>query len=204
MNNNKKWTPEMDHRLKELYPYNTNVQIAKILNMTEGAVGARGFILRLFKDKQFLYECSKKGFFQKGQVPYNKGKKLDEFMSKEAQEKLFQTTFKAGHMPHNYLPVGTEILMKKDGYIKVKIADPKKWKLKHRLVWQQHHGKIPKGYNVQFHDGDRTNCAIDNLFLITREEQVINNSIIRYPVELRTAIKRVAKLKRLIKQKTNN
>lgn len=41
--------------------------------------------------------------------------------------------------------------------------------LKHRYIWQQHHGEVPKGSMVVFKDGNRKNTDISNLLLITRE-----------------------------------
>lgn len=46
---------------------------------------------------------------------------------------------------------------------------------KHRWLWEQAHGAIPKGYNVQFKDGDTLNCVLDNLYLISRKKQLRKN-----------------------------
>ena len=43
-------------------------------------------------------------------------------------------------------------------------------KMKHRYVWEQAHGKIPDGYLVAFRDGNRQNCDLSNLYLISRQE----------------------------------
>lgn len=99
------------------------------------------------------------GRFEKGMEPWNKGKHTGH--SSPATE------FKPGHMPHNHKTVGTEII-DVYGYIKVKVAEPKTWEFKHRLVWEEHHGKIPEGYIVVFRDGDKTNVDINNLALISR------------------------------------
>ncbi|MEN3369982.1 MAG: hypothetical protein V7609_2125 [Verrucomicrobiota bacterium] len=40
--------------------------------------------------------------------------------------------------------------------------------LLHRLVWIEHHGPIPDGHQIMFRDGDRTNCAIENLYCASR------------------------------------
>jgi hypothetical protein len=34
----------------------------------------------------------------------------------------------------------------------------------HRIVWQDIHGPIPAGWRVSFKDGNKSNCAPDNLF----------------------------------------
>ena len=86
-------------------------------------------------------------------------------------------------------PIGTEVVAP-DGYILVKVQDHgkkfEKWRQKHRLVWEHHHGPIPPGYIVQFKDGNRQNCNIDNLYMISRADQMKNenSSHVRIPEEL--------------------
>lgn len=91
-----------------------------------------------------------------------------------------------------------------DGYVEVKVRDGKKqnnFELKHRLIWEKHNGKISKGNNIQFKDGNRLNCKIDNLYMISRAEQVSKeNTIHRYPGELKRAIRLTNKLNKQIKE----
>jgi hypothetical protein len=136
--------------------------------------------------------------YQKGRTPENKGKKWAEFMSPDGQKNSLKTCFKKGNIPNNHRPLGSERLTK-DGYTEVKIKEPNVFKLKHRVVWEQHNGKIPKGHNIQFRDGNRQNCAIENLYIIGRNNQIRNNTIHNYPVEVKKAIRAVKKLEKLIK-----
>ena len=115
------------------------------------------------------------GYYEKGHVPDNKGKK----MSKEAYEKCSKTMFKKGNKPHNYKLIGFERLTK-DGYIEVKVADPDKWKLKHRLVWEKEKGPIPKNSIVVFLNQDKTDIRIENLALISRSELLKMNQKQRF------------------------
>lgn len=108
------------------------------------------------------------GRFQKGQEPTNKGKKGI------CADGCERTWFKKGHIPANYRPVGSE-RVNADGYIEVKVADPNKWKLKHRVVWESVNGKIPKGYIIIFRDNDKSNTDIDNLLLIKRGTHAVLN-----------------------------
>lgn len=105
------------------------------------------------------------GRIKKGNIPPNKGKKV----SSETYAKMQGTMFKKGQMPHNWRPTGSERL-NADGYWYVKTGEPKKWELKHNLIWEQHHGKLKKGEIVIFLDGDRNNCKIENLQKITRRQ----------------------------------
>lgn len=110
--------------------------------------------------------------FKKKHVPANKGKK----MSLEQYAKCKGTMFKKGHSPQNYRPVGS-VRINADGYIEIKVKDPGKWKLKHRVIWEQHNGKIPKGMIVIFKDNNPLNCTLDNLLLISKDENLKMNRI---------------------------
>jgi len=108
--------------------------------------------------------------FEKGNIPHNKGKK----MSKELYEKCKPTMFKKGHIPKNHREIGSERITK-DGYTQIKITESDGWKLKHRLVYEEHYGEIPVGYSILFCDGNKQNCDIDNLILVSRSELLILN-----------------------------
>ena len=109
----------------------------------------------------------KGGQFPKGHVPFNKGKKKYWIGGEETQ-------FKKGHIPFNYRPVGSERI-NRDGYIEVKVADPHKWELKHRVLYKKHFGEIPRGFIVIFADGNKKNLNIENLSLISRKQSAIIN-----------------------------
>lgn len=109
------------------------------------------------------------GRFEKGNIAWNKGLKGISIGGKETQ-------FKVGHRPHNWVPVGTE-LIDGDGYAKVKVADPNKWRFKHRMIWEEHNGPIPKGHVVIFGDGNKGNFDVDNLLLVSRSQLVRMNQL---------------------------
>lgn len=110
------------------------------------------------------------GKFRKGQTPHNKGKK----MPKEVYEKVKHTMFAKGNVPPNHRPVGSERISK-DGYIEVKVAEPNKWRLKQRVVYEEAKGEIPEGCPTIFLDGNKRNFDIDNLRCITRSELLYLN-----------------------------
>ena len=107
--------------------------------------------------------------FVKGQEPANKGMRQEDFMSREGIERSSRTRFKPGQLPHNTKPIGYERL-DDNGYVYIKVSMEQKMVLKHRYVWEQANGPIPDGHNIAFRDGDRTNCQLDNLYLISRED----------------------------------
>jgi hypothetical protein len=114
------------------------------------------------------------GQFEKGHKPHNKGKKWDEYMSKEGQANSRKTTFKKGNIPKQHRPVGSERI-NIDGYIEIKVKEPNKWDLKHRVIYRQKYGEIPKGYNVIFLDGNKENLDISNLKVISKHDNLIMN-----------------------------
>ena len=73
-------------------------------------------------------------------------------------------------------PVGTERI-EKDGYIRVIVA-PLKERLKHHVVWEQFNPPIKRNEILYFLDGDKTNCAIENLMLLKKKYiGAINNLV---------------------------
>ena len=135
--------------------------------------------------------------FKKGSIHPNKGKK----MSPEIYEKVKETMFKKGNSPVNHREVGSERI-NVDGYIEIKVAEPNRWRLKHRLIWEQHNGIIPEGCNVQFKNHNTLDCRIENLYLISKSEQMRNeNSLMaRYPKELRDVIRLKGVVKRQLRK----
>lgn len=84
--------------------------------------------------------------------------------------------YENGNMPHNSHPVGTEKI-NGCGYVEVKIANPKLWKSKHVIVWEEHNQKqVPEGHVVIFGDGDKRNFDPDNLILVSRGQLAMMNT----------------------------
>lgn len=94
-------------------------------------------------------------------------------------------TFKTGHMPHNHKPVGARTI-DSDGYHKVKVAEPNRWAFCHILLWEEHHGPLPRGHVVRFKDGDKDRIEIDNLVKLTRAEHALatRRGVTQLPDEL--------------------
>lgn len=110
--------------------------------------------------------------FQKGMIPANKGKKGS--MSPEQYEKCKATMFKKGQAPQNHKPVGSERI-DREGYVLVKVAEPNKWRPKHRVLWEKVNGPIPEKHRLIFADGNRQNIALDNLILVSYAQSFIMN-----------------------------
>jgi hypothetical protein len=203
IHSNNPYTPEKKALLFKLYPNTTNREIAQILGVTEASVIGAGFRFGLRKTKEFLRLRSEKGMFKKGQEPPNKGRKWSEYMTGQGMKNSRKTTFKKGTVPPNQRPVGYERISK-DGYTEVKVGEGlRQFRLKHRVVWEQHFGPIPKGCNVQFRDGDKTNFDPSNLVLMTKAQNMGQNTYHNYPKEIANTIQLIGALNRQInKRKT--
>ena len=171
------WTTRQLAYLKAHYADMRAEDIAKKLHHSIYSIRYKASELGLKKSREFLAQCgllvastegAKANQFTKGHEPQNKGKRIEEFMSAEGIERSSRTRFKKGARPHNRRDIGTEI-PHADGYVYIKV-DNGKPVLKHRYVWEQAHGPIPEGHNITFRDGNRQNCDIANLELLSRED----------------------------------
>ena len=172
--NGRRWTNEEKEYLAEITPGHHYIEIAELMIKKFN----KSFTVDQIKNAIARYKLNTgfTGHFKKGNIPHNKGKKIEEYTSKQGIESSKKTRFKKGNIPSNYRPVGSERITK-DGYIEIKIADPNKWRLKHIIVWEKKHGKIPKKHAILFLDGNKQNISINNLMLITREELLILNGM---------------------------
>jgi hypothetical protein len=112
------------------------------------------------------------GRFKPGHIAWNKGMKGFRIPGGE------KGWFKKGHKLRVKYAVGDERVA--DGYVQVRVSNRKdkpwkRWKAKNVVLWEQAHGKVPKGHVVIFADGDNRNFSPDNLRLISRAENVVMN-----------------------------
>jgi hypothetical protein len=126
--------------------------------------------------------------FKANHLPFNKGKKQEEYMSKQAIERTKATRFKPNHVPPNTNKIRNGAVVwridkdssKSYQYIRI---EKSVWVLYHRHLWQARHGPIPKDQIVIFIDGDTKNVNINNLKLISRRENMYRNSVHEYAKE---------------------
>lgn len=202
------WTSEQLQLLKELYPDTPTRQLCAVLNKSARSIYSQAKVYGLKKSDEYMnspnsgrllkgVRRSKGTEFKKGQKAWNKGVKLGRSWVKGNMEK---TLFKKGQVPLNTLFDGAESIRNSKGrpYIWVRISVGV-WREKHRLVWEQANGPIPAGCNVQFKDGNSLNCTLENLYLIDRHKQMAQNTIARYPTDLRNTMRLLKKLNRKIK-----
>lgn len=209
-----KQPPYSDDDIKivsQLYPTTRNAEIAKVIGRSLSSVNHLGQRCGFKKDKAFIAQMSaeawinnpnhggKAGFFKKGvEHPFRGIKK-----SPEARAKVEHLFFKKGNIPHNAKANGYRSI-DTNGYHKIKTD--KGMEFLHRKIWEDNNGEIPDNYLVSFKDGDRNNCNIENLVLVSRQNNMSCNSIRNYPPEVRQTINLISKLKKTIKNgntKTN-
>lgn len=129
------------------------------IELSEGQIGN-------FKHKYHIKSGTHGGYFKKGQKAHNKGKKV----SSEVYKRCAPTMFKKGNIPHNHREIGSTRI-DTDGYVMIKIAEPNKWQLLQRYVWEKENGrKLLKNECVIFLDGNKENFEPNNLMAIKRSE----------------------------------
>ena len=168
-----KFPVEMHAYIREIAPGRGYREIADRINARfgEGTITWQSVQIYL---KNHKIKTGRTGHFEKGHVPWSKGKKIEEIIKDpEKRKNHYLNQYKPGHKPKNMLPVGT-IAKNGEGYLlRKKQMEGKqweRWEMLHRAVWEEHHGKIPDGMMVTFKDGNKENCTIDNLELITHAE----------------------------------
>jgi hypothetical protein len=196
------WTPEENDYLVKNYPDMLTDDIGKILGRARSSIYGQALKLGLQKSESFklsdfsgrLTGNQGKPFrFEKGHIPANKGKR----MSSEQYEKARPTMFRKGQNPKNTKYDGCVTV--RDGYFWIRISE-RNWKELHRVIWEQRYGPAPEGFKITFKDGNKMNCEINNLEIISNEDNMLRNSIHNYPEQLRDTIMTLGALKRKIRQ----
>lgn len=199
---NPEWTPAQLEALARDYPHMTTAATAERIGRSAKSVSNQAKYIGLRKTPEFLASpeacrlqrgttAGAKSWFKPGMVPWNKGKLFPSSDTSKVNQ------FKAGKVPPNQLPVGY-IRTNADGFLDIK-TEPgmRKWVPLHRWNWMQAHGSYPApGMALAFKDGNRMNCSLDNVELISRHELMRRNSLHRMPkvlvelVQLRGALNR--------------
>jgi len=214
------WSAEELDYLRLHYPETSSVQIAKALDRTITMVYGAANKLGLRKTKEFRSSIGfQKGqclgeayWFKKGQVPVNKGLRRPGWAPGRMAESQFKKGQLSGRAARNWRPIGT-ILTDTEGYLRIKVREAqhgkeatgfgntKVWPLLSRHLWQAHHGAIPAGHVVVYKDGNRANCTIENLELVSRAELARRNRMWNnLPRELAEVIQLNGVLKRKLRE----
>ncbi len=205
-----KWLPEELQILRDRYPNQKTKFLADALGKTESQTYQKAAALGLKKSPEYLASpdaCRlRRGDnvgaahrFKPGQTTWNKGTHF------AAGGRSLETRFKPGSTPANVQPVG-HIRINGEGYQDIKTAPgPRNWVPLHHWNWKQEHGEYPpKGMALAFKDGNRMNCAVENLELLSRSELMSRNTRHRFPKEIADVIALRAAVTRQINKRIRN
>lgn len=211
------WTETELATLRALYPDTPTKQIAEQLRRNLTLVYQKAIKLGLRKSEAYLASpqaCRlRRGDnvgaahrFKKGAPPWSKGTKGLCGVQPGCRRTQFKKGQMSGAAQHNYVPIGTEKILGRDGCLVRKITDDpsiypaRRWVSVHRLVWEAANGRVPPGHIVVFKRGLHTTvCAditLDRLELVSWAENMRRNTYHRYGkdiarlVQLRGALNR--------------
>jgi hypothetical protein len=152
--------------------------------------------------------------FPKGHVPANKGLRRPGFAPGRMKDTQFKRGERRGTAARNWRPIGT-ILPDADGYLRIKVREAAPgeahgfgnagaWPQLHRHVWTEAHGLIPRGHAVAFKDGNKANCALDNLECLSRVALMARNTVHNLPQPVARAVQLLGALNRQIRKRTQH
>lgn len=200
-NPRKKWTPEENAKLTELYPNKPNSELAEIFGVSIHQIKGKAQRMGLRKSDDHM-ERSGLGQFKKGMTPWNKGLS---YMPRNST-----TRFQKGMRPHTWRPIGSiSKRADRDNEWVIKVADTgirvADWRPLAEYVWVQAGFEPPTPNEViRFKDGYKAkhpSCyKIDRLEKITRSQNMERNTIHRYPEDLKGAMRMPGRLKKEIEK----
>lgn len=227
----RRFTPRECEIVRSRYPHEATEPIARELRCSKLSLYQLAARLGVKKTpariREALAECGREitrhpksiaARFQKGSVPANKGTRRPGWFAGRMRETQLKKGERQGKAAQNFCEIGTVRWVSVSGtnpakYLYVKIGHathppygyPSKeaWKLLHHKVWEDA-GNPPvntRTHALMFKDGDRSNCTIENLELITRAENARRNSIHRLPAPLKEAIVARGALVRAIRRR---
>lgn len=205
-----RWTDEQLALLRELYPHEPTAFVAGRIGRSIRSTYEKALAIGLRKTPEFLRSGRAgrldgiKGMptrFKPGQQPWNAGLK-----GWQAGGRSAETQFKKGMKPQTWHPIGHERITD-DGYLQRKMNDTgvtrRDYVNVHWLVWFEAGREIPPGHILVFRDGNRQNIVLENLELITRQENMRRNTVHNLPKPLAELVQLRGALQRKINRLTN-
>lgn len=167
----KKYTDTERDIIREYYSrYGASACVRAILLATGGtrhplAIGQTARLMGI------RYQGPPKGHFRPGQVSHNKGKR----MPADIRGKCAATMFKPGQMPANTKHDGAITLRENGTTLYIRLAQGRWKRLAHHIWESTHQMSMPPDHVIRHLDGDRMNCNIENLELVSRTENLARN-----------------------------
>lgn len=216
------WTTAMEQAIRDLYPETLTRTLAAQLGVSVVAAHQRAQKLGVRKSATYIeHQHQEEGRrllvsgaahrFPKGHQSFNKGKRMPGWAPGRMAETQFKKGQRSGIAAKNWCPIGT-VRADGEGFLRIKVREGvrgepygfgnvKIWPLLNRHVWERCNGSIPAGYIVMFKDRDRSNCAIENLELISLADNMRRNTVHNLPPELVQVIQLTGALKRKIRNR---
>lgn len=196
------FTPEQDEIIKAKYLTTPMKTLGRELGKSWCGINKRIQQLGLEVSQEIRNKRKVDGFFRLGTEPPNKGKPQTEWLSPEAIERCKVSRYKKGQKPHNTHNDWVEVVRNENGRFYTMLKVPNVGMVyKHIWIWEQKNGKVKKGYNVVFQNGDTQNCNIENLECISNAENMLRNSPTHdYPKELIPTYAKISQVKQKIKK----
>lgn len=204
------WTKKEVKLLRKMYPNSSVAELVSAFNRPIERIYAAANVRGIRRSAEYMaspaaYSLRRRGYnpgkafqYPKGHVPANKGLRRPGYSPGRMSETQFKKGNLSGFAAELVKPVGT-ILADHEGYLRIKIKeqtqdDPRGWT---RCVWpllswhnwEKANGRpVPPGHNLVFIDGDRNNCEVDNLELLSDAELMRRNTIHNLPPKLKEVI----------------
>lgn len=164
------WTQAEIDILRRIYPQEGATGTRRALKAS-GYTRSLASIMAKARLLETIYQGAPKKWFKHGNIPHNKGKKMP-----ESTRAKIKTMFQPGNTPAN---------AQHDGAISIRDTNrrptvylrlgPRKWVNYARYTWEQAYGLIPAGHVITMIDGNSLNCAIENLQIISRKQNMARN-----------------------------
>ena len=109
--------------------------------------------------------------FPKGMTPHNKGKKITDYLSADAIRRLHETRIKSNRARRKY-NIGDVYWYPYHGIMCIMLEGIRRYNYA-KYVWEQAHGvKLGKTTGMIHLDGNKRNCALENLRPETSSERI--------------------------------
>jgi hypothetical protein len=188
------FSPNQEKFLRDGYTGRSIAELTAIFNDRFGKNRTKQQMRTAVHNRRLI--SGRDGRFKKGCRSWNKGVK--------GYIGANRTSFKKGHKPASWKPLGAERIDSRDGLILVKVKErdpytgfPTRYKAKHVHLWEKMHGPVPKGFVVAFKDSNNRNFKPENLILISRAELLTLNrhGYKEMPADLKPSVLILSKLK---------
>jgi hypothetical protein len=192
------FTKGEDQFLRENYLTIPTKRMSAILGRADSVARQRMKILGLKVPADIIAQFRAESQIKAGNVPFNKGRKLAEWMSRKSIAASKAGRFKPGGLPATTLYNGCITIRTDNRGVKSKWIRTSKarWVPLARFKWAKKHGRIKRGIKIIHKDGNAMNCNLSNLLALTAGQLMKRNSYHNYPkplarlVQLRGALNR--------------